>query len=659
MYLFIFLIVTVTESKYTTEVFGFFGVASVSPEVEIGNPKANVENILKELNNEALSDSHFIVFPELSISGYTCGDLFFQQNLLEDSANALLRLSTKLKDDPRTVVVGAPLLFNGKLYNCAVLISAGKLIGVVPKIHIPNYQEFYEKRWFFSGRDIYNEIIRIGDQDIPFGSNLIFNIDGIKIGIEICEDLWVPSPPSSSLCSEGGAEIICNLSATDDNIGKYNYIKSLVASQSGRCRCCYVYASAGKGESSSDLVFSGINIIACDGKIVSSSKRFSSSDSLCTATIDVEKLRQDRKKYSTFYSALKQNIYKEVASAQKNSSKSLMPEISVDTTPFIPGSKWERNESCAEIIQIQTWGLSQRLHATGCRNLIVGVSGGLDSTLALLIAHNTFLNMGIPPENITGVSMPAEATSERTYSNARTLMDCLGVTYLEIPIGPAVSLHFKDINHDPQVFDSVYENSQARERTQVLMDLANKCNGMVLGTGDMSELALGWCTYNGDHMSMYNVNGGVPKTLVKYLVSWFADNSSDPRLRYVLQDIASTPISPELIPADSKKEIAQKTEDIVGPYELHDFFLFHMLRNGFSPTKILFLATQGFKDTYPRSVIKKWLLLFYKRFFSQQFKRSCLPDGPKIGSVCLSPRGDWRMPSDASAKLWLDELNRI
>lgn len=644
------------------EKYQIYRIASVSPRVEIGNPMQNIANILEELDKPELKTARIVVFPELSISGYTCGDLFFQNSLIQQCSEALFQLARILENDTRLIAVGLPFCKDGKLFNCAAVIAGGKICGLVPKSHIPNYQEFYERRWFSSGEGIEYAKVRLHDLQIPFGKNLIFSFNGVLIGLEICEDLWVPNPPSSLLCQHG-AEVILNLSATDDNTGKYTYIKSLIRSQSARCRCAYSYASAGAGESSTDLVFSGINIIANDGEIIGESERFSRKDSFCLAYVDIEKIRQDRRKYSTFYDGVISNADYQIIDCGSNYETSVASETNtafkVNPYPFIPTDVKERDLTCREIINIQSWGLSQRLLATGCRHLVVGISGGLDSTLSLLVAHYTFKKLNIDPEDIIGVTMPAEATSSRTYMNALQLMRCLGVNILEIPIKDAVAIHFRDIEHKDDKYDAVYENAQARERTQILMDLSNKYNGMVLGTGDMSELALGWCTFNGDHISMYNVNAGVPKTLVRHLVNWFAENASSEDLRIVLEDILDTPISPELIPADTKNEISQKTEEIVGPYELHDFFLFHVLRNGFSPSKIFVIARIAFNGKYDDNVILHWLVNFYKRFFAQQFKRSCMPDGPKIGSVCLSPRGDWRMPSDASAKLWLEEVNNL
>lgn len=660
----------IKTTSLSSKEFNIYNLASATPEIKIADPFFNAEKILEELAKSELKNAQFVVLPELAITGYTCGDLFLQSSLIDSAAKALITISSGLAGDPRLIAIGVPILKDGLLYNCAAVIAGGEIMGFVPKSYIPNYQEFYEQRWFTSGMSIANDSIFFNNESIPFGTDLIFEYADVKIGIEICEDLWVPSPPSSNLCKHG-AQIILNLSATDDNIGKYNYIKSLVSSQSARCRCAYAYASAGKGESSTDLVFSGINLIAYDGKIVGESERFSLKDSYASASVDIEKIRLDRRKYSTFCIGKDSEEDKEfrVIRSAANKKNANMDNLScpigqlvnfqVSSHPFIPESESQRDRICEETINIQAWGLAQRLKVTHCKHLVIGISGGLDSTLALLVANFTFLKMGLNPEGIIGVTMPAHATSDRTHNNALKLMEMLGITIKEIPINDAVNQHFADIVQDPMVFDSVYENSYARERTQILMDLANKYNGMVLGTGDMSELALGWCTYNGDHMSMYNVNGGVPKTLVKYLVKWFADSSNSSEFKKILYDIVETPISPELIPSETKNEIVQKTEDLIGPYELHDFFLYHVLRNGFTPRKIFYLATLAFKEKYPQEIIKKWLVNFYRRFFSQQFKRSCMPDGPKIGSVCLSPRGDWRMPSDATSSLWIKEAENL
>lgn len=639
--------------------FGLYKIAAATPLVEIGNPLKNAEQILALLEDAELKSADIIVLPELSVSAYTCGDLFFQETLLKDVEAAVVSLCSSLKDDPRMVAVGAPLLWHGRLYNCAVVLFGGKIQGVVPKTHIPNYQEFYEKRWVASGEGIVGSEIQIGGEPYPFGTDLIFQYQGANVGIEICEDLWVPTPPSSWLC-ENGADIILNLSATDDNIGKYSYIRGLVASQSARCSCGYAYASAGAGESSTDLVFSGIDLVAADGAIIGANERFAGSPSYSTGIIDVEKLRNDRRKYSTYFDCStpgKARFIDLTASADK--PRFTLGEMRVEKHPFVPSSKENRDAVCREIAEIQSWGLARRLEALPSHGITVGISGGLDSTLALLTARRTYQKLGLDLKEIVGITMPSKANSERTKGNSHKLMERLGVTAREIPISAAVKQHFLDIEQPEDKYDVVYENGQARERTQILMDVANKTGGIVLGTGDMSELALGWCTYNGDHMSMYNVNAGVPKTLVKYLVDWYADNTEDPLLRETLKDIIDTPISPELIPSEKGNEIKQQTEDFVGPYELNDFYMYHVLRNGFSPAKIFSLAEIAFGDKYSREELKERLTGFYKRFFSQQFKRSCMPDGPKIGSVCLSPRGDWRMPSDAKGRVWIEEAENL
>lgn len=641
--------------------FGFQAVGAFVPKVWLANPEKNVQEISKVLTDGKFKNIDFLVFPELCITGYSLGDLFLQDRLLNQAVSALINLADSLRTDNRLICVGVPLKHKGKLYNCAAAICNGKVLGIVPKSYIPNYQEFYEKRWFESGIDVKNDYYKLDGEDIPFGTDVMFLHNGITVGIEICEDLWVPIPPSSFMC-KAGATLILNLSATDEVYGKHAYLRSLVSSQSAKCRCAYVYASAGTGESSTDLVFAGNAMIGYDNEIVNESERFSFEGTFATAYIDIEKLENDRKRYSSFYDNPENINYRIISSGvEKNCPSSpvndeILNEIRINPIPFVPASKYHLEEKCKEIINIQSWGLRQRLSATGCKKLVVGVSGGLDSTLALLVAVHTFKSMNLPTENIVAVTMPGKATSSRTFNNALEMMKLLKVTSLEIPIGEAVNLHFRQIGHDPAVKNAVYENSQARERTQILMDLANKEGGMVLGTGDLSELALGWCTYNGDQMSMYNVNGGVPKTLVKYLVEWFADSCQDARLSEVLKDIIDTPISPELIPAENDNEISQKTEELVGPYELHDFFIYHFLRNGFSPEKIFWLARIAFHEKYDDEIIRKWLKEFYRRFFNQQFKRSCMPDGPKVGSVSLSPRGDWRMPSDASSAIWMEAL---
>ena len=655
--------------EVATDPHGFVKVAAISPRVWPGNPEANIDEIIRMLSLPALRDAGIVVLPELSVTGYSCADLFFQQILLDAAEKGIERIAEFNKGHRRLIVVGAPVAAFGKIYNCAVAIDGGDIPFITAKSHIPNYQEFYEKRWFSPAPESPVSIDYAGRHDICLASRCIYDFRGISVGAEICEDLWVASPPSSDM-SRHGAEIIVNLSATNETIGKHAYLLSLISQQSARCRCGYVYASAGQGESSTDLVFAGNAIIAEQGLVMAESRRFMRADNAVTAILDIQKIRADRLKYNSFSDS-------PITSADKRCirvpalRKCVMPEVSpgiaarlplerfVDPTPFVPSDPSHLSENCEEITHIQSWGLEQRLIATGCRRLVVGISGGLDSTLALLIAVMTFRRLGLDTRNIIGITMPGEATTGRTLGNARILMERLGVTSMEIPIGKAVSQHFADIGQDPEVRDAAYENTHARERTQILMDMANKTSAMVLGTGDLSELALGWCTYNGDHMSMYAVNAGVPKTLVKHLVEWFANQTSDDTEACTLRDIIDTPISPELIPAKEGDEIAQKTEELVGPYELHDFFLYHVLRNGFTPSKIFRMARTAFGGKYTDQTLAKWLVSFYRRFFSQQFKRSCMPDGPKVGSVCLSPRGDWRMPSDACPALWIKEAENI
>ena len=651
------------EVKHFSDPHGLLKISTVIPKEKIGDVDYNITEIKRLLACNELVGSDIVLFPELSLTGYTAADLFFQSLLIEKAFSGLMELTASLKEDPRVVVVGLPLKTEDKLFNCAAVLYDGEIAGFVPKTNIPNYQEFYEKRWFSGASQLRNKTIRIEGREVPIGNDLIFNCHGVKIGIEICEDLWVPIPPSSNLALNG-ATVILNLSATDENIGKYNYLKSLVLSQSARCRCIYAYASAGSGESSTDLVFSGNGIIAENGKLKVATPRFVRGSSHATAQVDIQALENDRIKYSSFhcdkgFTECRNIILSEKGTEDEISYAKAEVEMALNPLPFIPSSKEDLDTACNEIVNIQSWGLLQRLETIGCHKIVVGISGGLDSTLALLIAAATFDKAGWDKKNIIGVTMPSKATSSRTYRNAMTLMKCLGVSIMEIPIMSAVNQHFKDIGHDPDVHDAVYENSQARERTQILMDVANKEGAIVLGTGDLSELALGWCTYNGDHISMYNVNAGVPKTLVKHLVSRIAEDSDSQAVKDVLKDIVDTPISPELIPTTDDKEIGQITEDLVGPYELHDFFLYYCLRHGFTPAKIYRFARKAFGGKYSDTAIKKWLTTFYRRFFNQQFKRSCMPDGPKVGSICLSPRGDWRMPSDASAKLWIQQCDKL
>ena len=645
--------------------FGFFRIRACVTEVKIADTSFNSQQIVHAVKEASTDNVDCVVFPELSVTGYTCADLFKQELLLKKAEEELLNIISLTASCDLIFAIGAPVIAFGKCYNCAIIISRGKILGIVPKSFLPNYGEFYEKRWFESGRNIKGASIRFAGHEIPFGTDLIFGFRNVKIGVEICEDLWVPQPPSGEMAM-AGAEVILNLSASDELIGKHDYLVNLICQQSARCRCVYAYASAGWGESSTDLVFTGKAIIAEDGVAYGTQNKFMTHSFHETLDADIQKLQLDRAKFNTFAEKEKVSenfryLIQEDASPDKDSltnpSSSPLFIPKVDPRPFVPHNPHKLNERCEEIINIQAYGLMKRLNAIGCKKAVVGISGGLDSTLALLVTVNAFDKLNLPRNGIIAVTMPGLATSSRTKNNAWQLMEKLGVTPLEISIGEAVEIHFRDIGQDPQKYDAAFENSQARERTQILMDLANKEGGIVIGTGDMSELALGWCTYNGDHMSMYGVNASVPKTLVRHLVEWFASNSSE-EVAVILRDICDTPISPELVPS-KEDEISQKTEELVGPYELHDFFLYHFLRNSFEPLKIYVLAKNAFEGKYSEEVILKWLKVFIKRFFSQQFKRSCMPDGPKVGSVNLSPRGDWRMPSDACCNIWLKQLDEI
>ena len=637
---------------------GFFRVAAGSPHVTVADPQANLSNIYCLLLEARSKGADLLVLPELCISAYTCGDLFHSRALLDASAHALDSLRRASAKAPAMLIfAGCPVEIGGALYNCAVAICNGSYVAIVPKTYIPNYNEFYEARWFAAAPA---PVDRLGQT--PVGNDLIINHNGVEIAAEICEDLWAPIPAATA-AALAGAEVVVNLSASDDLIGKYRYLCSLVEQQSARCLCGYVYCSAGFGESSTDLVFDAKHIIAENGHIIRRNERWTSGNVLTVADIDIEALRRDRLHDTTFDACRRRT-----GATARRVSTSPAPDVvtpsaellrKVAARPFVPSDSDVLDDRCEEIISIQTAALAQRLSATRCRALTVGVSGGLDSTLALLVATRAFDLLGLDRKGITGVTMPGFGTTSRTHSNACALMDALGVSQREISIVPAVNQHFADIGHDPKVHDVTYENSQARERTQILMDIANQTGGMVLGTGDLSELALGWATYNGDHMSMYAVNAGVPKTLVRYLTAYFAKHAGSEEERRHLLDIIDTPISPELLPAADDGTIEQKTEDLVGPYDLHDFFLYYTLRYGFTPRRIFLLATTAFAGAFTPEVILHWLRVFFRRFFAQQFKRSCLPDGPKVGSVCLSPRGDWRMPSDASSAAWLAEIDDI
>ena len=639
--------------------YGFVKVAAAVPLVQVADCFYNIEKIEGLMRQASEKGVQIIAFPELSVTGYTCLDLFAQQTLLDGAEEALLQLVSNTADLDILTIVGVPLRTENRLINAAVVFQKGAIRGVVPKTYLPNYKEFQEQRWFTSVTELRESTISIGEEEYPMGSHLLFRSGRLTAGIEICEDLWVPVPPSSLLAMEG-ANIIFNLSASNELIGKHAYLRSLICQQSARCMAGYVYASSGFGESSTDLVFAGNGIIAENGNLLTESPRFTMEEQLVISEIDIETLQNDRQVNASFMYGTS-GLPKEKAQVvdfQVRIPDGFSLTRPVDPHPFTPSGE-ALKERCEEIFHIQVAGLAKRLVHAHAQTAVVGISGGLDSTLALLVTVMTFDALKMPRGQIIGITMPGFGTTDRTYTNACDLIRSLGVTLKEIPIKEACLQHFRDIDHDPSVHDVTYENSQARERTQLLMDVANQKNGLVIGTGDLSELALGWATYNGDHMSMYGVNGSIPKTLVKYLVEWVANHKVDDASRLTLLDIVDTPISPELIPADENGNIKQKTEDLVGPYELHDFFLYHFLRFGSHPSKIYFLAQKAFAGIYDNATVKKWLYTFFRRFFQQQFKRSCLPDGPKVGSVSLSPRGDWRMPSDAVSRLWLEEIERI
>ena len=639
---------------------GMIRVAAVSPALKVADIEFNLAAIEEATINAANQGVQLIVFPELALTGYTCGDLFYQQSLLEQVRVGLNSLTALSEQTGMILIVGAPVRQSGRLFNAAVVMSHGRICGVVPKTYLPNTQEFYEERWFSSSQDMVDDQLAWLDEAPPFGTDLLFDIDGMPdclFGVEICEDAWVASPPSGAMAA-AGATLLINLSASPEILGKCTYRRALVEGQSARCLAAYIYASAGPGESSTDLVFSGHSLVAEYGQVLSETERFNFSTQMAIADVDIQRLVHER---------LRNNSY---ASSQADQDFLLVPvEVTISEaekllrpilkTPFVPSADSERAARCEEIFAIQTTGLMKRLQHTGSQKAVIGISGGLDSTLALLVTVKAFDRLGWSRDDILAVTMPGFGTTQRTKGNAEALAEELGVRLRTISIDAAVHQHFSDIGQDPERHDITYENSQARERTQILMDLANQVGGLVIGTGDLSELALGWATYNGDHMSMYGVNASVPKTLVRYLIEWCADAEFSGRSSEVLHDVCRTPVSPELLPPDEDGDISQRTEEHLGPYELHDFFLFHVVRNQFAPRKITELACRAFADDYTRADILKWLRVFYARFFAQQFKRSCLPDGPKVGTVSLSPRGDWRMPSDASAALWLAELDDI
>ena len=641
--------------------YGFVNVAAAVPAVKVADVEYNVQQIESVIAQAEDRGVEIIVFPELCITGYSCQDLFKEQLLLDRAEEGIVKLLDFTRKLSPIVIVGLPIVVNGLLYNCAAVIQGGTLLGIVPKVYLPNYGEFYEKRWFASSQDLNPTDIYFAGSPVHVSAEpqVFVTCDGVKFGVEICEDVWAPTPPSNNLAL-AGADIIFNLSATDELIGKHAYLKSLLAQQSARMISGYVYSSCGFGESTQDVVYGGNAIIFENGRLLEEGDRFSLQAQLKMCQIDIEALHVERRTNTTFINA-QRGAAARIINCKQTSTREFQLIRNIDPYPFIPKSE-NMQESCEEILNIQVMGLVKRLYHINGKKAVIGISGGLDSTLALLVAVKAFDKLGLDRKGIVGITMPGFGTTDRTYNNALKLMETLGVTIREISIAKAVTQHFADIQHDASIHDITYENSQARERTQILMDVANQENAIVVGTGDLSELALGWATYNGDHMSMYGVNAGVPKTLIRYLVSYVAGEMATE----TLLDIVDTPISPELIPADEQGNIKQKTEDLVGPYELHDFFIYYFLRYGFSPKKIFLLAKRAFCTAtedkaalYDEETVKKWLTTFSRRFFNQQFKRSCLPDGPKVGSVSLSPRGDWRMPSDASSALWLRECEGL
>ena len=643
---------------------GLVRVGAAVPSLALGNVKENMKRHLAMMREAKEKHVSIVTFPELSLTGYTCGDLFFQRRLLDDVTDALLALKDEMPEGI-LAVVGAPLEIEGALYNCAVVLHKGEIISAVPKTFLPNNGEFYEKRWFQSGDARRDASVAIPKLKTDVCRQAIFEMeDGVRFGIELCEDLWAPLPPSTMLSVEG-AEIILNLSASNELLSKREYRQQLISQQSARCQCGYVYVSAGMGESSSDLVFSGHSVIASCGTIIKENEGYLSDDYLMTADIDIDRIRADRMKQSSFADCAAQvrAMWKQAPNILRTMENALLPDDAapdyrVSKHPFIPSDKASRQLRCAQILAMQATALARRLAVTGGK-VVVGISGGLDSTLALLAACKAVDMLHLPRTNILGITMPCFGTTDRTYHNALDLMTSLGVSQREIPIHNAVRQHFADIGHDESDHSVTYENCQARERTQVLMDVANKIGAIVLGTGDLSEIALGWCTYNADHMSMYGVNSGVPKTLVRWVIQTAAENEAFSSSRECLQSILDTPISPELLPPDEKGNILQQTEDVVGPYALHDFFLYYAIRFGYPPKKVFELCCIAFQDDFSCETILKWLKNFYRRFWTQQFKRNCMPDGVKIGSIALSPRGDWRMPSDAQYKAWMDECDCI
>ena len=632
--------------------YGMIRAAAASLRLKVADPTYNKEKIKEAIDCAEQKGTRLIVLPELCVTGYTCADLFFTKSLQNSAENALKEIIEYTSGKNIVAAVGMPVPFYNSLYNCAVVIGNGRIYGIVPKIHLANYNEFYEKRWFASGSDFKScQNIDFCGFETTIGSQIFDLGGGAVLGLELCEDLWVPTPPSGSLALSG-ANIIANLSASDEYVSKAQYRRDLVSNQSARCICAYVYSGAGVCESTTDLVFSGATLIAENGSVIAQGKRFARDNEIIVSDIDIERLNSQRRGNMSFENSINEL---KITQIPLNNNENDLTYRFVDAHPFVPSDDEKRRERCEEIFAIQAAGLAKRLEHVGSKGCVIGISGGLDSTLALLVAVEAMKLIGKPSSDILGITMPGFGTTDRTYNNAIDLMKSLGVTIKEISIKDACVQHMKDIEHDEAVKDITYENTQARERTQILFDMANKHNCLLVGTGDLSELAMGWCTYNGDHMSMYGVNASVPKTLVRYLVDYVA-KISDEKTKAILLDVLDTPVSPELLPPDKNGKIAQKTEDVVGPYELHDFFLYYLVRFGFEPNKIYYLAKKSFAGKYDNATIKKWLTTFVRRFFTQQFKRSCLPDGPKVGSVTLSPRSDWRMPSDACVNLWLENL---
>lgn len=636
--------------------FGFVKVAAAIPHVTVADPQANAGRIVEMMHRAEERGVEILSLPELSVTGYTCGDLFLQQRLLKGAEQALQQIAEESEKLSLTVIVGLPVAHEGKLYNCAAVVSGGEICGLVPKINIPNHGDSSEGRWFTSGRDVESAVVGIAGQMVDLSSEMLFKRGNATFGVELCEDLWVGVQPSAR-AAQAGAQIVFNLAATPEQIGKHEYRQSVVAQHSARIISAYVYSSAGFGESSTDVVYSGGAMIAEYGTILASAERFSIEEQMIVADVDIDLIESMRLRTTTFGSGEYRRDYFTVdCLSGVMGGEDVSFDRVVDPMPFVPSDRSVLSERCREVLEIQALGLAQRLSATGCKRVVLGVSGGLDSTLALLVITRAFDKLSLDRADIIGITMPGFGTTGRTHNNALDLMRALGITMREISIKAACIQHFADIGLADDDRSVSYENSQARERTQILMDVANMCGAMVIGTGDLSELALGWATYNGDQMSMYGVNASVPKTMVRHLVRWYAECEATTEVSRILLDVVDTPVSPELLPANDKGEIQQKTEDLVGPYELHDFFLYNFVRRGFEPKKIEFLAQHAFEGRYDNTTIRKWLTTFLRRFFSQQFKRSAMPDGPKTGSVSLSPRGDWQMPSDASVREWLRDV---